>query len=84
MKKKKRPVLDLHGYKSDDVFDAVDKFLMKYGSSPHNSIFIMTGKGKGIVKKLVSDYLKTAGYHFKNQQLENGSINEGVLEVFLN
>ena len=39
------PTLDLHGYKKDDVFDAIDAFIVRHSSK--SRVRIMTGKGKG-------------------------------------
>ena len=79
--KKKLKTLDLHGFKSDEVFDAVDAFIMK--NQNQNRISIMTGKGSGIVKKIVLDYLKKSGYPWEYETSMNGKKNEGVLVIFM-
>ena len=73
--------LDLHGYKSDDVYDAVDQFIHKNQNAKR--LRIMTGKGTGVVKKLVLDYLKKAHYPWQYDTVGNGKQNEGVLIIFL-
>ena len=78
----KTPILDLHAYKEDDVYDAVDRFLLKHQSS--KLVHIMTGKGKGIVKKKVTQYLKQAGYPAKPLRMDGGKVNEGVLVIYMN
>lgn len=86
MKKHKKPqikTLDLHGYKSDDVFDVVDRFLLEASRKSYAQVRIMTGKGKGIVKDLVIDYLKKAGYPWKYERSDSGTQNTGVLIVFV-
>ena len=79
----KLPLLDLHGFKTADVPDAVDRFLVQSQKKGHARIRIMTGKGTGQVKKVVSDYLRMGGYPFEEERMENGQRNEGVFVVFL-
>lgn len=85
MPKKSRKIktLDLHGYKSDEVFDAVDKFLIKASNSSNNAVHIMTGKGQGIVQKKVIEYLNHAGYHWSYLRHDNGNTNQGVMVIHL-
>jgi len=78
-----KDLLDLHGYKADQVEDAVDKFLMKLSNSGLKRARIMTGKGSGIVKDITIRYLKLAGYHWAYEKLPNGKNNEGCLVLFL-
>ena len=80
-KKSKLPVLDLHAYKSGQVFDAVDKFLLKHASK--KQVHIMTGKGKGVVQKLVIDYLGKAGYPWSYETMDNGRQNTGILVIHM-
>jgi DNA-nicking Smr family endonuclease len=75
--------IDLHGYKSDEVFDALDQFLLKASRTGQARVKIITGKGKGIVQKETEKYLKLAGYHFQKEKMDNGKINDGVLIVFV-
>lgn len=75
------PTLDLHGYTTDQVFDAIDQFLMKHQNSP--CVRIMTGKGSGKVKAMAVDYLKKAHYPWQYEKLPNGGVNEGVMLVFV-
>lgn len=79
--KTKSPTLDLHGYKTEDVFDAVEKFLTKYSSS--KQVRIMPGKGTGKVKAKVEEYLRLAHYPWKFERLDNGKVNDGVMVVFM-
>lgn len=78
-----KDLLDLHGFKADQVEDAVDKFLMKVSNSGLKKARIMTGKGSGIVKDITIRYLKLAGYHWAYEKLPNGKNNEGCLVLFL-
>ena len=79
----KEPLLDLHGYKTTDVPDAVDRFLVKSMRAGAKRARIMTGKGTGQVKKTVTDYLNLGGYPFEQERMPGGGRNEGVLVVFL-
>ena len=75
------PTLDLHGFKKDDVVDAVDKFIMKHHH--RERVRIMPGKGAGIVRQEVVRYLKQGGYPWAHEELPSGDKNTGVLVVFL-
>ena len=76
-------MLDLHGYKTADVPDAVDRFLVEASRKGASRARIMTGKGSGAVKKVVTDYLRLGGFPFELERLPNGQRNEGVLIVFV-
>ncbi len=78
---KKSPTLDLHGYKTDEVWDAVEAFLGKHSSA--KQVRIMPGKGTGAVKAKVVEYLKLAHYPWKPERLDNGKVNDGVMVVFM-
>lgn len=78
-----KDMLDLHGYKTDEVEAAVDRFLMQISDSKLKRARIMTGKGSGKVKDLTIRYLKMAGYHWAYEKLANGKSNEGCLVIFL-
>ena len=75
--------LDLHGCTSDEVVDQVDNFICQQVQRGVSRTRIMTGKGKGIVKKAVIQYLKKAHYPWEYEKLKNGQRNEGVLIVIL-
>lgn len=77
-----KSTLDLHGFPSEDVVPAIDEFILKHSKSGIKVVRIMTGKGKGIVKKIVVDYLKQAGYPWKFEK-QSGQTNEGVICVFM-
>jgi DNA-nicking Smr family endonuclease len=78
---KKLPTLDLHGFKKDEVFDAVDRFIMKHQSAAQ--IKIMPGKGEGIVRSELLRYLKLGGYPWAYEEMPNGQKNTGSVIVFL-
>lgn len=73
------PTLDLHGYKMDEVFDAVEAFLRKHANA--SKVRIMHGKGTGAVRAKVLEYLRLAGYHSYTERLDSGKPNDGVLVV---
>ena len=78
---KKLPTLDLHGFKTDEVFDAVEAFLAKHQNE--HSVRIMPGKGTGKVKTVVSDYLSKAKYPWSYEKMPNGKTNDGVMIVYM-
>ena len=61
------PTLDLHGYKTDDVFDALENFLAKHASA--KQVRILHGKGTGAVKAKVLEYLKLARYPSRPERI---------------
>jgi DNA mismatch repair protein MutS2 len=75
------PTLDLHGFKVDEVFDAVEAFLTKHTDA--RQVRIMHGKGTGAVKAKVLEYLKLARYPSRPERMDNGQVNDGVLIVFM-
>lgn len=80
MGKKGAPTLDLHGYKTDDVFDAVEAFLARHEQA--KQVRIMPGKGEGKVRAKVEEYLRLARYHWNFERID-GRVNEGVLVVYM-
>ena len=78
-----KDLLDLHGYKSDEVESALDNFLMQVSKSNLQKARIMTGKGTGTVKSITMKYLKLAGYSWVYEKLSNGKNNEGCLVIQL-
>jgi hypothetical protein len=79
-KSAKLPTLDLHGFKKDDVFDAVDRFVMKNQNA--QKIRIMPGKGEGTVRNELIRYLKLGNYPWSYETMDNGSKNGGSIIVF--
>jgi len=78
-----KDLLDLHGYKTEDVEGAVDRFLMQLTKSSLKQARIMTGKGTGKVQAVTIKYLKLAGYQWSFEKLSNGKNNEGCLIIHL-
>lgn len=77
----KWPLLDLHGKRTDEVFDLVDRFVTKNSNSA--KILIMTGHGSGAIKKEVKKYLKIGGFDSVIYQDWAGKRNSGILEISL-
>jgi dsDNA-specific endonuclease/ATPase MutS2 len=77
----KLPTLDLHGFKTDEVFDAVEKFLSQ--NTNKKQVRIMPGKGSGKVKGQVIEYLRLANYPWSFERMPNGQNNEGVMVVHM-
>jgi len=75
------PTLDLHGYKTDEVFDALEAFFAKHAKA--SKLTLMPGKGSGKVRAKVIEYLKLGNYPWSYERLPNGSTNEGVLIVYM-
>ncbi|MGI9548427.1 MAG: Smr/MutS family protein [Bdellovibrionales bacterium] len=75
-----RPSLDLHGFTTDEVIDYLDSFIMKHQNKPE--LCIIVGKGKGLIKKKVIEYLEMGGYPWSYEKIY-GQINEGALIVDL-
>ena len=72
------PTLDLHGLTEDEVFDRVDKFIYKHSQSDASRVRIIHGKGKGIVKKKLTEYLRLGNYSYKS---DDG--NDGAMIIFI-
>ena len=75
--------LDLHGYKTDEVEAAIDKFLIRLSKTNLQKARILTGKGTGAVRAMTIKYLQKAGYQWAYEKLTTGKNNEGCLILFL-
>ncbi len=76
-----RDLLDLHGCVAEEIPDKVDQFLTQAQKAGLHRVRIMTGKGKGIVKKEVIAYLKLGKYPWDFETNARRETNEGVLVV---
>ena len=72
------PRLDLHGKTAEEVIDCLDPFLLAH--KDREQVAIISGKGKGVVKKKVLEYLKQAGYSWRYEKIQ-GLNNEGCVIV---
>lgn len=70
------PTLDLHGYTTDQVEDAVDRFLVHSQKRGSGRVRIITGKGTGAVRKVALEWLKRGGFPYSQE-------NEGSFLVHL-
>ena len=75
--------LDLHGMTEEQAMDALDKFLTKSQNQNLTQVKIISGKGTGKLKALLTNILKSGGYHFHPEKLSNGKLNEGSFIVYL-
>ena len=80
MSLKRIPVLDLHGKQKDEVFDLLDRFIREHKDK--EQALVVVGKGKGIVKRKVKEYLKMAHYSWSYEKVR-GAVNSGALLVDL-
>ena len=81
MKKKNIPSLDLHGHDSDKIFDILDQFIRQH--KKEEQILIIFGKGKGILRNKVLEYLKITHYSWIDDVTNAGFSNKGALIVDL-
>lgn len=80
MKQNNIPCIDLHGCKAEEVFDLLDQFIRKYENQ--EQAVVIVGKGKGIVRKKVLEYLNMGHYPWSYEKVR-GFVNEGALVVDL-
>ena len=80
MNSKKTPVLDLHGKQEDEVFDLLDRFIREH--KDREQVLLIVGKGRGIVKRKTTEYLKLAHYSWSYEKVR-GTVNLGALLVDL-
>lgn len=80
-KKSSYPTLDLHGVKTSEVADLVDRFLVKNESKKR--VRILCGKGTGAVRKAVTNYLKLGHFPWEFESAESSEKNIGSMIVFL-
>ena len=79
-RQKVRPVLDLHGRTTDEVFDLLDRHIMKH--SHVSEVKIIVGRGTGAVRRKALEYLNLGKFPYK-PEIVSGKINEGCLIVEL-
>ena len=74
------PSLDFHGKQEDEVFDLLDRFIREHTGK--EQVLLIVGKGRGIVKGKVIEYLKLAHYSWSYEK-NRGILNPGALLVDL-
>lgn len=77
---RQEPVLDLHGVDKDEILNLVDRFLRQHSNK--EQVYIIVGKGKGLIHDKVIEYLKLAKYPWK-YELIYGVANKGSLVIDL-
>jgi DNA-nicking Smr family endonuclease len=77
------PSLDLHGFKVEQVYDAIDRFLRQAEAGGAVKVRIITGIGTGKVKEKALAYLREANYSAKADVMGNGQTNDGSFIVYL-
>ena len=77
------PTLDLHGYRVEEVWPALDRFIRKSQDQGLESVRVMTGKGTGKVRDEALRALKLGGFPHKPEKLSNGTTNDGVWVVWI-
>ena len=80
MRRDKIPKLDLHGRSADEIFNLLDQFLRQ--NKTKEQVLIVVGKGRGIVKQKSLEYLRKAGYSWRDEKVR-GMPNKGALIVDL-
>ncbi len=73
-----RPCLDLHGFTTDEIFDKLDQFIIK--NQDKEELCVIVGKGRGLVKKKVIEYLELGRYPWNYEKIY-GHLNEGALII---
>jgi len=74
------PQLDLHGKTEEEIFDLLDCFIRE--NSTKEEVLVIVGKGKGIIKNKVLEYLKLIGYSWTYEKVR-GVENQGALMIDL-
>ncbi len=82
-KQKKIKTLDLHGKKTEEVFDLVDRFIYSAIQDDLSEVCIMTGKGSGKIQAEVKKYLQLGNYPWSFEKKGNDLVNTGVMVVEL-
>lgn len=67
-------ILDLRGKRGDEALIEVERFLDKASLMGYKELKILHGKGDGILRKLIREYLQKYGNveHFSDEELEFG------------
>jgi dsDNA-specific endonuclease/ATPase MutS2 len=80
---KNPPSLDLHGAKTDEVFDRLDRFLRREEGRGSECVRIIHGIGTGKVKEKALEYCRLTGHTAKPDRAPNGSNNPGSFLLYL-
>lgn len=77
------PSLDLHGAKTDEVFDRLDRFLRREEGRGTACVRIIHGIGTGKVKEKATEYCRMTGHTPKPDRSANGAPNPGSFLLYL-
>jgi dsDNA-specific endonuclease/ATPase MutS2 len=77
------PSLDLHGAKTDEVFDRVDRFLRREEGRGTACVRIIHGIGTGKVREKTLEYCRMTGHVPKPDLAVNGAKNPGSFLLYL-
>lgn len=77
------PSLDLHGAKTDEVFDRLDRFLRREEGRRVACVRIIHGIGTGKVKEKALEYCRMTGHQPKPDRGANGANNPGSFLLYL-
>ena len=77
------PTLDLHGAKTDEVFDRMDRFLRREEGRGSACVRIVHGIGTGKVKEKAMEYCRMSGHAPKPDKGGGGQANPGSFLLFL-
>jgi DNA-nicking Smr family endonuclease len=80
---KKYASLDLHGAKTDEVFDRLDRFLRQQEAADAQCVRVIHGIGTGKVKEKCLEYCRMTGHTPKPDKGENGKPNPGSFLLYL-
>jgi dsDNA-specific endonuclease/ATPase MutS2 len=81
--KSKLPELDMHGARSEEVFDLMDRFLRQQEAKGASCVRIIHGKGTGKIKDKSLEYCRQTGHQPKADKGQSGQINPGSFLLFL-
>lgn len=77
------PTLDLHGAKTDEVFDRMDQFLRREESKGSACVRILHGRGTGKVEEKAREYCRLSQHQPKPDPDPHGRPNPGSFLLYL-
>ncbi len=79
----KIPSLDLHGAKTDEVFDRMDRFLRREEGRGSQKVRIIHGIGTGKVRDKALEYCRLTGHSPKADKGDSGKVNPGSFLLYI-
>lgn len=83
IKKQAKLELDLRGYRYEDAYNELDKFIDDALLSNYSQISIIHGFGTGVIRKMVHEYLKKCPYVKSYRYGGEGEGLQGVTIIYL-